>query len=93
MKIESIKKLSRQGESHTLEFKKSTAQLKAVGEALCAFLNGDGGIILIGISDEGKIIGQHVTDNTRQEIAKMLRLLEPFPSVIVIKSIDKSWSL
>lgn len=83
MKIAEIKKLIEQGESGTLEFKKSTSQLKAVGETLCAFLNGSGGFVLVGVTDEGKMIGQHVTDNTRQEIAKTLRLLEPFPSLEV----------
>lgn len=32
-----------QVESSTLEFKRSTAELKRVGETICAFLNGDGG--------------------------------------------------
>ncbi|EKE09034.1 MAG: hypothetical protein ACD_16C00222G0004 [uncultured bacterium] len=40
MDIEQIKELIKQGESHTLEFKKSTTQLKAVFETVCGFLNG-----------------------------------------------------
>jgi ATP-dependent DNA helicase RecG len=32
-----------QGESETLEFKRSTAELQGAGQTLCAFLNGDGG--------------------------------------------------
>lgn len=31
------------GESETLEFKRSTAELQRAGQTLCAFLNGDGG--------------------------------------------------
>jgi len=76
-----LQKLISQGESNTLEFKRSTAQLKGVGQALCAFLNSNGGKVLIGVNDKGKIIGQHVTDNTRQEIAHMLKLLEPYPAI------------
>jgi len=41
MKLERLKKLVAAGESETVEFKKSTAQLPRAGETLCAFLNGD----------------------------------------------------
>ena len=58
MDIEQLKSIIKQGESHTLEFKKSTTQLKAAFETLCGFLNGHGGTVLIGISDNGKIVGQ-----------------------------------
>lgn len=34
-----------QGESETLEFKKSTAQLTSALETICAFLNGKGGVV------------------------------------------------
>ncbi|HOY57587.1 MAG TPA: hypothetical protein PK640_05535 [Verrucomicrobiota bacterium] len=39
------------GESETVEFKKSAAQLLRCGEALCAFLKGQGGRVLIGITN------------------------------------------
>lgn len=65
------------GESETLEFKKSTGQLQRAGETLCAFLNGQGGRVLFGVTDSGKIVGQEVTDSTMQSIAEMIRHLEP----------------
>src|SRR3989337_3453417 len=77
MKLEQIKKLVKQGESNTLEFKRSTAQLRAAFETICAFLNGAGGIVLIGVTDKGNIIGQEVSDKTLQEIAHMVSELEP----------------
>lgn len=39
------------GESETVEFKKSTAQLARCGETLSAFLNGQGGRVFIGITN------------------------------------------
>lgn len=39
-----------QGESETLELKRSTAELKRAGERHCAFLNGEGGRVLIGVA-------------------------------------------
>jgi ATP-dependent DNA helicase RecG len=81
-----IQSLVKQGETQTIEFKKSTAQLHAAFETVCAFLNTFGGSVLIGVTNEGKIIGQEVTDNTRQEIARELSKIEPKPSVEVIYS-------
>lgn len=77
MNIRQLKSLIAQGESETLEFKTSIAQLKPACETLCGFLNAKGGVVLIGIGSTGQIIGQHVTDNTRQEIANELRKIEP----------------
>ena len=48
IRLEALFQLIAQGESETLEFKRSTAELKRAGETLCAFLNGEGGKVLIG---------------------------------------------
>lgn len=77
MNIKQLKSLIAKGESETLEFKTSTAQLKSACETLCAYLNGKGGRVLIGVRNNGEIIGQHVTDNTQQEIARELNKIEP----------------
>ena len=60
------------GESATLEFKKSTGQFNRAGETLCAFLNADGSTVIVGVTAEGKVVGQEVSDKTRREIAAML---------------------
>lgn len=77
MNIDQIEQIISQGESEHLEFKKSTTQIKAAFETLCAFLNGTGGIILIGVADNGQIVGQQVTDKTKQELARELSRIEP----------------
>ena len=69
------------GESETVEFKKSTAQLTRAGETLCAFLNTNGGRVFIGVTPEGRIIGQTVADSTLREVASMLSHLEPAAAV------------
>jgi ATP-dependent DNA helicase RecG len=43
-------------ESVTLEHKKSTAQLTSAAQTLCAFLNADGGEVIIGVAPEERII-------------------------------------
>ena len=83
MTFSNLKKLIAANESGTLEFKKSTATLKSGAETLCGFLNGSGGTVLIGVANNMKIIGQHVTDQTRQEVAQILRRFEPTANIEV----------
>ncbi|MBI3661151.1 putative DNA binding domain-containing protein [Candidatus Acetothermia bacterium] len=79
------------GESDTLEFKKSTGQLTRAAETLCAFLNANGGTVIIGVTPQGKIVGQQVSDKTQQEIANVLQKFEP-PAPVEIKRIPLSRS-
>lgn len=77
MTINDIKALISSDESKTLELKKTTGELYKGMETACAFLNSDGGWLMFGITPSLKIIGQNVTDNTRQEVANALRKIEP----------------
>ena len=77
MNIDQLRELINRGESDHLEFKKSTSQLKAAFETICAFLNNKGGILLLGVKDNGQLIGQNVTDNTKQELAREIKKIEP----------------
>lgn len=77
MHLAQLKKIVAQGESDTVEFKKSTSLLSAAFKTICAFLNNKGGMVLIGVTEQGKIIGQDVSDNTRKDIAKEISDIEP----------------
>ena len=77
MNLEDIKILIAKDENRVLELKKSTGELNKGMETACAFLNSDGGWLLFGISPSLKIIGQNITDSTKQEIANALRKIEP----------------
>jgi predicted HTH transcriptional regulator len=83
MHLEGLQALVAEGESERLEFKKSTGDLKGGLETLCAFLNGDGGRVLFGVSTAGVIRGQDVSDNTLRELGNELVRLEP-PAHIVL---------
>ena len=84
MTIEDIKKLIAGDETRTLELKKTTGELKDAMHSACAFLNTEGGWLIFGIAPKSlKIIGQQVSDATRQEIANALVGLEPVVDVRV----------
>ena len=57
--IEDIKELIAQTENEQVEFKETTGQLERGMETLCAFLNGEGGTVLFGITDKGKNQKEH----------------------------------
>ena len=61
MILQDLEKIIAGGESKTVEFKKSTAQLTRAGETLCTFLNGQGGRVFIGVTLECRVVGQQIT--------------------------------
>ena len=77
MTRDELRRLVAGGESETLEFKRSTGQLTRAGETLCGMLNGEGGAVLLGVTDAGEIVGQEVADSTIRAVAAMLSDLEP----------------
>ena len=77
MNLTQLKQLVHEGESNQVEFKRSTAQIKAAFTTVCAFLNGTGGIVVFGAKDNGEFIGQQVADKTKLEIAHESKKIEP----------------
>ena len=78
-----IQNLIAEKEGGKVEFKQTTGQLERGLETLCAFLNGEGGTVLFGVADNGKITGQEVGDKTKRDIAEAIRLIEPFATITV----------
>jgi predicted HTH transcriptional regulator len=53
-----LQKLIADGESLTVEFKKAATELpKSLFETICAFLNRQGGTVLLGVADDKTVIG------------------------------------
>lgn len=71
------------GESETLEFKRSTAELRSGLHALTGMLNQRGGRVLIGVDQERRVLGQQVSDRTLADLAQEISHIEPpvFPSI------------
>jgi ATP-dependent DNA helicase RecG len=83
MDLPQLTALVAQGESETLELKKTTAERRDAMHALCGMLNHRGGRILFGVEPSGRILGQQVSDKTLEEIAQDIQGIEPavFPQV------------
>ena len=83
MQIKKLRALVKLGESDTLEFKETTGRLSDAMRSICAFLNQEGGIVLFGVTDKGKIVGQEISDKTKREIAHAIEKIEPHAEVKV----------
>lgn len=73
----------REGESETLELKRSTGEKKSAAQTLCGMLNHRGGRVIFGVAENGKIIGQDVAEHSIEEVAQELSEIDPpvFPSI------------
>lgn len=61
-------------ETETIEFKKSTAELKAGLESISSILNKHGsGIIYFGVKDDGEVCGQQIGRETVRDISRDIR--------------------
>jgi predicted HTH transcriptional regulator len=78
-----IKELAESGESQNLEFKSKLGQ--SLGKSICSFANTNDGIILIGVSDTGEIIGTKEKDE--QKIANIAHTCKPsvYPKIEKVK--------
>jgi ATP-dependent DNA helicase RecG len=78
-----LAKLTKRGEGPTLEFKRSTAELREGMQSVCAFLNGSGGMVLFGVRSDGVVEGQQVSDKTIREVTQAYERFEPPANVPV----------
>lgn len=82
--LQALSTLVELGESETIEFKRSTGQLREGVKSACAILNGQlPGFVFFGVGDRGTVVGQDTSTRTHEEIANELRRIEPptFPDV------------
>ena len=87
MNLQSLVELVAGGESETLEFKRTTGELKGGMQTTCAMLNGAlPGFVLFGVGERGELSGQVVSTKTLEDVANGLRRIEPpaFPDVETI---------
>jgi ATP-dependent DNA helicase RecG len=73
MTKEELKKLIDQSEGHNLELKQSTSLRQEIGQAVSAFANTDGGIILVGVSPNGEIMGVDIGKKTVEDLANLIK--------------------
>src|SRR3982074_473958 len=69
-----IKKLIFEGEGVTLDFKKTITSCEKIAKTMVSFANNKGGRLLIGVADDGSILGVKSEDEERYMILKAAEL-------------------
>ena len=84
-----LKKLLKQGESEQLEFLE-VVRKDSIARNLCALLNGVGGRVVVGVSDEGKVIGINQVSLHKEEMELYLldSIVPDAPVTVSIESIE-----
>ncbi|MBP2132158.1 ATP-dependent DNA helicase RecG [Methanomicrobium sp. W14] len=72
------------GEGFTTEFKKSGTS--NMGREICAFANATGGVILVGVANDGKICGVFDHNSLKSEVRTTARSAEP-PIAVEVESV------
>lgn len=75
-----IEHLAENHEGIDVEFKETTGQLDRGMETLCGMLNGTGGIVIFGVKNSGKIVGQEIGDKTSAQLTYGSHLLDSHTS-------------
>jgi len=87
MNLERVKLLVKEGEGLSVEFKEKYTS--KIDRDIVAFANTRGGVILLGVRDDGKIVGEALTNKLKSEVNDLARNCEPSISVKKISKLDK----
>ncbi len=88
MTKQEIKNIIQKGENIAIGFKESKNKLpKTLFETVCSFLNTDGGTILLGVDDNGKITGINPNNigQLKKDIANLANNTEKFHPVYFLQ--------
>lgn len=75
MQLADIKRLASRGEGLTLEFKKKAAHPEKIVRELIALANTAGGILLVGVDDDGTVSGQKFIEDEVYVLEKAIKEL------------------
>jgi len=76
--------LIREGEGLTVEFKERYTP--RIDEDIVAFANGKGGRVLLGVRDEGEVVGEHLSNDLKAKINSLARNCKPEISVDLLET-------
>lgn len=88
MKPEELKLLIKEGEGLRVEFKERYTN--KIDKDIVAFANSKGGYLLLGVDDDGKVVGEKLTNKLKAEIVDLARKCEPSIPVESISQTDNA---
>lgn len=85
MNEKTLSNITALGEGFTTEFKRSMPS--NLGREICAFANATGGVILIGVTDDGEIVGIANHNKLKSQIQSIARSADP-PIAVEMDSVN-----
>ena len=91
MEIENLKRIIAEGENTEIELKQSFHSVQEIAKIISAFANTQGGLLILGVDDKGKIEGiKENPDAIQQRISNSNATIHPSPIINVeVHTIDK----
>lgn len=83
MNLTELENLVGEGEGARVEFKETTGQRVEACRTLCAFLNGQGGTVVFGVTRKGRVTGQLMADTTKRDLFEAFQAFEPAADIEV----------
>ena len=84
MDVKQIKEIIEKGENQEVEFKESFHSSQDVSKILSSLANTLGGVLLLGVSDAGEIVGiKENIDNVQQQISASNQSISPVPLISI----------
>lgn len=78
LNTETIQSLIDSGEGYNVEFKvRAPSKVRELTEEICAFANADGGYLLIGVDDNGQVVGTNLENDKRSAIQSSISEISP----------------
>ena len=74
-----LEKILTQGESYTIEFKRSIS--KDIKNEICSFVNSSGGQIFIGVDDDNTVCGIKTDNKIRSQLQTTISAISPRPNL------------
>lgn len=87
MKPEELNLIIKEGEGLTVEFK--AKYTPKIDRDIVAFANSNGGILLFGIGDDGKVVGEKLTNRMKAEIHAIARNCDPAIHIKSLQQLDE----
>jgi len=84
MEIKQIKEIIGKGENQEVEFKEHPGNYERTSKLICSFANTMGGILLLGVKDNGTIVGVNDNmDKIQQKISASNQSVSPVPLISI----------
>ncbi|MCS7000021.1 MAG: putative DNA binding domain-containing protein [Bacteroidota bacterium] len=91
MKRHELRQVISEGENSRVEFKRRFTSPEKIAKELCAFANTHGGYLLLGVDDDGKIVG---VESEKEQVEQILLAaqfyIEP-PLTVEIEIVEIEW--